>query len=228
MFLPICTAVFFTAVAILRALNIYVSIIEADVAYEEVFVRSLSLIRDGAVLIAYGFSVSCVVYWARERGRGGALGCAALMSGVIFADRAFCILYDLAVSNINIRETETLTTALIWLSTDVLFFLCMYFGGALIASAAEKRRAASGTSEGIPVGSLGATAGIMALLQLGSQLVICVQFFMEYDDVTGTEKAQMLGDILFILVEYGGILAAAAMAFYLLIYRLHKKNAKKS
>ncbi len=228
----ICAAVFLLVIAGLRALNIHVTVASADVTYSDSYVIALDRIHDYATLVAYGFSAAVVVYSCYLSGLRTSLIYASLMSGVIFADRSFCLIYDLAMSNINIREKNTLTTAVIWLATDILFFVLMYFGGALISSAVkskkEKRSLQNGseTGNGFPFLSIGATVGIMTLLQLLSQLVICIQFFMEYDDVTVTEKTQMLGDILWILVEYGGFLAAFAMISYIFISFLHGKVVK--
>ena len=220
----VCALVFLVLAAGLRALNIHAAIAASDVAYSNGYVNTVDILHDVAVLFAYGFSAAAVVYSCVTGGRKGAFGSAAMMSTVVFADRASCLVYDIITSNINIRETNTLSTAVSWLAVDFLFFAAMYFGGALVSSLIFAKKG----TEGLPLGSLGATVGIMTVLQLASQLVICVQFFMEYDDVTATEKAQMAGDVLWVLVEYGGILAAFAMISYVLTSRLHRKIVKKS
>ncbi|MBE6562843.1 MAG: hypothetical protein E7660_03810 [Ruminococcaceae bacterium] len=220
----VCAVLFLVMTAGLRALNIHAAIAASDVAYSNSYVNTIDTLHDIAVLLAYGFSAAAVVYSCGIKGRKGAVGTAAMMSAVVLADRVFCLVYDIATSNINIRETGTLSTAITWLAIDFLFFAAMYFGGAFISSLISAKR----REEGFPLASLGATVGIMTVLQLVSQLVICVQFFLEYDDVTATEKAQMAGDILWVLVEYGGILAAFAMISYILMTFLHRKFVKKS
>lgn len=218
----VCAALFFVMTAGLRALNIHAAIAASDVAYSNGYVNTIDTLHDIAALLAYGFSAATVIYSFGIGGKASAFKTAAAMSAVVLADRGFCLAYDIATSNINIRETGTLSTAITWLAVDFLFFAAMYFGGAFISSliSAKKRE------EGFPLASLGATVGIMTVLQLVSQLVICVQFFLEYDDVTATEKAQMAGDILWVLVEYGGILAAFAMISYIFISFLHGKLVK--
>ncbi len=211
----ITAGIFFLTVGILRAFNIYVASISADVAYDSFYVSLLDTVHDILLLAAYGLSVAAVVYSGRTVSGKNAMKTAGLMSVTVFADRAFCLAYDIAVSGINIREKNTLSTAVTWLTVDLVFFLCMYIGAALISVHGKKD--GEDSKKALPFGRLLASCGIMTVLQLISQLVICVQFFIEYDDVTVTEKTQMLGDILWVIVEYGGILVAAATVFYALI-----------
>ncbi len=218
----ICAAVFLLVTAGLRFFNIFIASATADVTYSDSFVRTLDTVHDILVLGAYGFSAAVVVYTCKKWCRTLSLKAAALMSGVVLADRVFCFVYDVATSNINIREEGTVSTAITWLLVDFLFFAAMYFAGAFLTSVIERKSMeAAEKDNSFPLFSIGATVGVMTVLQLASQIVICVQFFMEYDDVTATEKAQMLGDILWILVEYGGILAAFAMIFYALLSFVH-------
>lgn len=220
----ICAAFFLLGIAALRGFNIYISKIHSDVMYEDAFVIAMDIIHDVLTLVFYGLSVATVAYGARVYGYKKSLLSATLMSIVILADRIFCIIYDLAVSNITVLEKQTLSTAVTWLAIDFAFFAIMYFAGATVSSSIEAGREKKGIeSRGIFFGGIAVTAGIMTVLQLISQLIICVQFFMEYDDVTATEIAQMAGDILRIIVEYGGIVAGAAIGFYALISLFDKK-----
>lgn len=215
-------AVFFLAVALLRAFNIYVTSIAADVAYDGNFVRFLDTVHDVLLLAAYGFSVASVLYCGQTVSKMRSFTAAGLMCFTVFADRAFCLAYDIAVSGINVREKNTLSTAITWLIVDFLFFACMYIVAALISKGNSQNEKTA-----FPLGRILVSCGAMTVLQLISQAVICVQFFIEYDDVTVTEKTQMLGDILWVLVEYGGILSLAAAVFYVIIAAVSKNKAVK-
>lgn len=232
------TVLFFVATALLRAFNIYVTSIAADVAYDGNFVRMLDTAHDVLLLIAYGFSIATVIFCGAELSKKTALKAASFMSMVVFFDRAFCLIYDIAVSGINIRETNTIITAVSWLTVDFLFFVCMYFGGAFISvfKGLSLKKGRDSEADGsdrngnitdaasFPIGKTMAACSIMTVLQLASQLVICIQFFLEYDDVTVTEKTQMVGDILWVIVEYAGLLTIAALGFVFLFAYCSKKR----
>lgn len=220
-FLLLAVLIFFAATALLRAVNIlFVRFsTQNDVAYlvSEIY----SFAKATAVTVSYAFAISAIFFAVKKNGKLK-ISAPCGFFAVIFADRLFCLVWDLATSNITLGEKNTLADAVRWLLTDVLYFAAAFFAAALIArlSCTPERNISS--AKGIMFSS-----GVLAVLQLISRVVICIQFMAEYDDVTATEYSQMAGDVLLVILRYGIFMGGVATVFNRLIsYTVSKKNKK--
>lgn len=208
---------------LLRLLNIYYSYIYFNVAYSDMYVKAVDIVHGVLLLASWGFSLSLIVYAGRRQSTGESLRAAGAFSAVVFADRLFCIIYDLASSNIAIKDKSTLTTAAVWLSVDFLYFAVTYFASAFITRAAVKRYREK--KRGVSFcGCLAASASVLTLLKLISQLAVCIGFIAEYDDLTATEYAQMAGDILLVVIKYGFGVFAFSLAGYLILNKIAREE----
>ncbi len=221
-FLLSAVLIFFTATVLLRAVNIlFVRFAaQSDVSYlvSEIY----SFLKATAVTVSYAFAISVIFFAVRENGKLK-ISAPCGFFAVIFADRLFCLVWDLVTSNITAGEKKTLTDAVLWLLTDVLYFAVAFFAAALIArlSCAPERNISF--VKGIMLSS-----GVLTVLQLISRVVICIQFMAEYDDVTATEYSQMAGDVLLVILRYGIFMGGVATAFYWLISYITSKKKQKN
>ncbi len=200
--------IFFTATLLLRTVNIaytrYAELNEVSYLFGEIY----SFAKATAVTLTYAFAVSSIFFAVRENGCGRMFPAVAFC-GVIIADRTFCLVWDLATSNITLGERKTLANAVRWLFADAAYFAVLFFAAAFIAFGfclTERGR--------IPAKELFISSGVLTVLQLVSRVVICIQFMVEYNDITATEYAQMAGDVLLVILRYGVFMSGIACLFY--------------
>lgn len=206
---------------VLRAFNILISELELAGKVPSGLIAFLDVVHDGFVIASYALAISFIVFTSLKSGKRAFLH-ATLFSVVIFADRAFCIVWDIARSNILLGEKRALSDAVLWLLLDTLFFVCTFFSCALI-SGAHAGKKNGGYIKVILLSSL-----VLTVLELSSKAVICIQFFLIYNDVTVTEMSQMAGDFLLVIIKYAFVMFAFAVLWYRHFEKITCENKVKS
>ena len=209
--------------ALTRALNIAVYLPSLTEKVPIWVPITLDIIHDVLIISSYAFAISLTVFSVRAL-KNSALVCASVCTAVIFADRAFCLVWDIASSNISVGEKRAFSDAVTWLLIDVVFFAVTFFASAIITGFINKKNG-DDANELLPIKEAVFSSLVLTLLQLSSKAVICIQFMMAYDDVTATEYAQMAGDILLVILKYGVFMSGVAVFAYRILYHIHRKKS---
>lgn len=217
-------AVFALVIAVMRAVNIIIYLPDILDGISSEFFNVVLFVRSLFVTLAYAFGIAFTVGAAKLSCRSG-IAAAFCFSLVILADRTFCFIWDLATEAILFGEKNTVLNAVLWLSVDCLFFGILFFASVYITIMIDKRKMYE--KSGIPLLEIVLSSAVLTFLELLSKVIICIQFMIEYDDVTVTEYMQMAGDILLVILRYGFFMSAVSIFMYRILDKLAKKDDKR-
>lgn len=185
----------FVLVIINRALSIVYAVISSDIVYSDSLVSAVYYAREVLELVIFGFALACIVSGLREK----AFVSWAVLSAVFLLDGVFCFVYDIAFGNISLIDSATMGNALFGISMELV---CLSLPLLLAALFKRKDKIRHG---------FGAAVAAETVLRLIPQLIICIDFMTEYDDITATEYAQMAGDLLLVLIKWGVVASIFAV-----------------
>lgn len=220
-FVIIAAAILLLALAAVRAIDIYRAAADADVMASRTLVTALGIAESILSVLAIAFSGGVLIYVSDRAGKKSSLLCAALFSFAVALDRAFYVAYSVA-TGVRTFLPEAGPSAYIRIASDVLAAVAAYFAASLVYPRIKKKK-----DDASPYGCA-LFASVLTLFQLAYQTYVTIDFHLTYDDVTSSERYQIIGDYMFILLKYGVVTFGAAIFAYRAAQHIFKRKKDKS